>query len=227
MQNTFDIVHNQDTFSNAQALALWASGDRAIFNRNRFVSRQDTVYGGSKGCTSTTCVAARQYLYNSYVEGHVDYIFGDGATVFESSTIHTLYHGTANGEATITAQNKKYTGSGSYLSGEVFSNCTLTAENDNGTMTNLYLGRPWGTYSTNVFLNTNISSRINSSGWIEFTPGTTNNLPTSYYAEYNSTGIGSVGPRESYAVQLTAETAAPWQPLTFLAGSDSWNPATM
>jgi pectin methylesterase-like acyl-CoA thioesterase len=225
-QNTFDLENNQDTTPNAQALAVWVTGDRAIFNNGRFIGRQDTVFGGSKGCTSTTCLAARQYFFQAYVEGNVDYIFGDGATVFESSTIHSLYHSTASGEATITAQNKRFTGAGSYLSGEVFSNCILTAENDNGQMTNLYLGRPWGTYSTNVYLNTNMQAPIKGAGWIEFTPGTTNNLPTSFYAEYNSTGPGALGPRESFAVQLTAATAAPWQPLTFLAGTDGWNPQT-
>jgi pectinesterase len=222
LQNTFDLEQNQDTTPNAQALALWVSADKAVFNTLDFIGRQDTVYGGSKGCSSTTCTPARQYFYNAYVEGNVDYIFGDGATVFESSTIHTVYHGTAGGEATITAQNKKYTGSGSYLSGEVFSNSTLTAENDSGAMTNLYLGRPWGTYSTNVWLNTNMAAPVNPAGWIEFTPGVTNNLPTSYYAEYNSYGLGAAGPREQYAMQLTAATADPWQPLTFLAGSDGW-----
>ena len=225
-QNTFDFENNQDTTPNAQALALWVTGDHAIFNNSRFVGRQDTIFGGSKGCTSTTCTSARQYFFQAYVEGNVDYIFGDGATVFESSTIHTVYHAKATNEATITAQNKKFSGAGSYLSGEVFSNCTLTAENDNGTMTNLFLGRPFGTFSTNVYLNTNMQAPINGAGWIEFTPGVTNNLPTSFYAEFNSTGPGALGPREPFAVQLTATTAAPFQPLTFLAGSDGWNPQT-
>jgi polygalacturonase len=220
VQNTFDLENDQDTTPNAQAVALYVNADRAIFRNVRLIGRQDTLYANSKGCGSATCTPARQYFYGSYIEGNVDFIFGDAAAVFDHCTIKADQHGSSpRNEATITAQSKLYT---NYLSGYVFINSVI--QSDPG-MTKLYLGRPWKTYSTNIFLDTYMAALINSAGWIEFTPGTTNNLPTSYYAEYRSLGLGAYGWREFYATRLDALAAQQYEPDNFLSGSDGWHPA--
>jgi polygalacturonase/pectin methylesterase-like acyl-CoA thioesterase len=193
IQNTYTLqqLYNGVSYSgtsygqcSSQALALWLTGDQAILNSVNLGSQQDTLYAGSQGCTSSTCTPARQYVWKGTIVGDVDYVFGDGATVFDQTSFLTTWHGTtATGTETIEAQNKKFPtgGSGDYLSGYVCNGCTLMSESAG--MTNLYYGRPWGTYSTWIMLN-NYVDQVNKAGWIEFTGD--NNLPTSTYAEYNS-----------------------------------------
>jgi len=105
----------------------------------------------------------------------------------------------------------------------VFINSVVQSNPASG-FTELFLGRPWKTFSTNVFIDTYMAAAVNHAGWIEFTPGTTNNLPTSFYAEYRSIGPGAQGPRESLAKTLSAAQSQAWEPDTFLNGSDNWRP---
>jgi len=222
VSNTWTQEGNAET----QAVALYISADRAVLRDVSVIGRQDTLYLGSYACGSTTCTPARQYLYDVYIEGNVDFIFGDGAAVLDHCTINIDEHGSASGETTVTAQRKLYT---NYLSGYVFYDSTI--ESASSSMTNDYLGRPWGTYSTTIFINTVMTAPIATAGWIEFTPGTTDNLPTSYYAEYGSTGVGATGyldkEREKYAVYLTSSQITQYEPDNFLAGSDGWVPTSV
>jgi pectin methylesterase-like acyl-CoA thioesterase len=223
IQNTYTQSGNTQT----QALALYLASDKSVLRNVHLIGRQDTLYAGSIGCSSTTCTPAREYFYGVTIEGDVDFIFGDGAAVFDTCQIQIDENGKLSGETTITAQNKRFS---NYLSGYVFYNSKIISNPATG-MTNTYLGRPWGALSTNIFINTNMQAPIMAAGWIEFTPGTTNNLPTSYYAEYGSTGTGAAGytakTREKYAVYLTASQTTQYQPDNFLAGSDGWVPTSV
>ncbi len=224
IQNTY----TQEGHSQVPAVALFLSADKSVLTNTRIIGRQDTLYAGSLGCTSTYCNPARQYFKGVYVEGDVDFIFGDGAAVFDSSNIQLDQNGgSAGNEATITAQNRRYT---NYLSGYVFWNSKIYTSPSTG-MTKAYLGRPWSSLAEVVCVDNNIQSPINNAGWIEFTPGTTHNLPTSYYAEYGSTGSGSYGYvnhlREQYAVYLSSGQTSQYSPDTFLAGSDGWVPTSV
>ncbi len=221
-------LYNAGTLCASQALALWIRSDKAVLNNVRLTSLQDTLYAGSQGC-GTTCVPARQYYWKGYITGDVDYIFGDAAAVFDQTTFFTTYHGlTATGTETIEAQQKlRQTGSsGDYLSGYIFNYVNLTSQSPG--MTNLYLGRPYGQYSTFIMLNTTVD-QVNPTGWIEFSGDT--NLPTSTYAEFNTMGPGglTVSQRETISLRpesLTAAQAAQYAPLTFLGtpSPDSWDP---
>jgi len=219
-------TYTQEGNTQVPALAVFLRSDKSVFRNVDLVGRQDTIYIGSQGCTSSTCTPARTYIYGSIIEGNVDFIFGDGAAVFDSCVLQIDEHGSTSGETTMTAQNKAFT---NYLSGYVFYNSQINANPTN--LTNDYLGRPWGTYSTTVFINTSMQAPIASAGWIEFTPGVTNNLPTSYYAEYGSTGPGAAGytnkTRETYAVYLTSSETTQYQPDNYLKGSDSWVPTSV
>ncbi len=55
------------------------TGARAVFRRVRFLGFQDTRYADGKGCKSEQgpCEPARQYFADCYIEGNVDFIFGD------------------------------------------------------------------------------------------------------------------------------------------------------
>jgi pectin methylesterase-like acyl-CoA thioesterase len=221
-------LYNAGTICASQALALWIRSDKAVLNNVRLTSLQDTLYAGSQGC-GTTCTPARQYYWKGYITGDVDYIFGDAAAVFDQTTFFTTYHGlTATGTETIEAQQKlRQTGSsGDYLSGYIFNSANLTSQSAG--MTNLYLGRPYGQYSTFIMLNTTVD-QVNPAGWIEFSGDT--NLPTSTYAEFNTMGPGgaTVSQRETVSLRpenLTAAQAAQYAPLTFLGtpSPDSWDP---
>jgi len=222
IQNTY----TQEGHTQAQAVALYLSADKSILNNVRLIGRQDTLYAGSYGCTNAYCDPAREYFKGVYIEGDVDFIFGDGAAVFDSCLFQIDENGSASGETTVTAQNRHFT---TYLSGYVFWNTQINPGSSG--MTNDYLGRPWSSLAYVVSINTSMQAPITPAGWIEFTPGSTNNLPTAYYAEYGSTGPGAIGytdkEREKYAIYLTSSQTSQFAPDTFLAGSDGWVPTSV
>ena len=219
-QNDFNRTHPQLP-EGSQALALLVRGDRAEFHNVRLLGNQDTVFAGSRDCKDgdTLCEPARQYFSDCYIEGNVDFIFGDGKAVFDHCTIHsTPHHG-----GFITAQSKHFP---SEDSGFVLNRCVLTG--DKAETGAVYLGRPWRPYATVVYLNTEMGGHIDPAGWSEWHPGETHRLETAYFAEYGSTGSGAnEAAREPHAKHLTAEEANQFAPAAFLRGRDNWTPATL
>ena len=202
--NDFNATHPQLP-QGSQALALAITGDRAVFRNMRFLGNQDTVYA-AKG---------RQYFSHCYIAGNVDFIFGDGKTVFENCEIHS----TAHQGGYITAQGKDAAGKDN---GYVFNHCTLTAEPG---VDHVWLGRPWRPFAAVVFLNTEMGGHIEAGGWREWHPGETTYLETVSYAEYNSAGQGAhPGERDPHARKLTPEEAARYETKRYLAGADGWDP---
>ena len=201
--NDFNV--NQPQLSQgSQALALSVVGDRAIFRNMRFLGNQDTVYV-SKG---------RQYFSDCYIEGNVDFIFGDGKAVFENCEIHNTPHA-AGGY--VTAQGRA---TGDQDSGFVFNHCKLTAEPG---VAHVWLGRPWRPYATAIFLNTEMGDHIEPAGWREWHPGETKYMDTVFYAEFNSSGPGAhPAERDPHTKHLTAAEAAGYETQRYLAGSDNW-----
>ena len=217
----------QNTFgSDTPAVALFLLADKSVIRNSNIVGNQDTLYAGSEGCTKSTCTPGRQYFYNDYIQGNVDFIWGDGAAVFDSCTIQIDEHDTASGETTVAAQDRQFT---NYLSGFVFWHSTIRSQSSG--QTNDYLGRPYSSLSYVVSVDTSMTAPIATAGWIEWEPGTTTRLSTSYFAEYGSTGNGAIGytdkEREKYAVYLTSSQANACTPDTFLAGSDKWSPTSV
>ncbi len=89
--NDFNTTHPQLP-QGSQALALLVTGDRAVFRHMRFLGNQDTLYAANKSCNGPNgepCTPARQYFSHCYIEGNVDFIFGDGKAVFEECEIHS------------------------------------------------------------------------------------------------------------------------------------------
>ncbi|MGA7832230.1 MAG: pectinesterase family protein [Terracidiphilus sp.] len=216
-ENDFNRTHPQLP-AGSQALALRVIGDRAIFHNVRLLGNQDTVYAGSRNCApdGANCIATRQYFSDCYIAGNVDFIFGDSKAVFDRCEIHS----TAHDGGFITAQAKHYA---SEDSGFVFNHCTLVA--DPGLIGKVYLGRPWRPYASVVYLNTEMGSHIDPTGWREWHPGETHSLDTAFYAEYNSTGPGAFhDQRDPHTHFLTAEQAKQYDPAVFLRGTDDWNP---
>ena len=180
---TYNDLFNNSLLCASQALAVWVTSDLAVFNNVYTTSLQDTIYAGSQGSGTNGYVPSRQYWFRGKVTGTVDYIFGDAAAAFDYSSIYTVPHGTGvSGTATIEAQNKaRQTGSSAdYLSGYVMNSNVFTSYTTG--MTGLEFGRPYGTYSTWIMLNSYVD-QVAPAGYIEFSGDT--NLPTSTYDEYN------------------------------------------
>jgi len=200
------------TQEGSQAVALKITADRGVFRKVRFLGYQDTLYANSKRCESDKgpCEPARQYFVDCYIEGNVDFIFGDALAYFENCEIHALAHPLVY----LTAQSRHYAGE---RSGYVFDHCRVTADPE---AKRIYLGRPWRAYGTVVFLNTALPAEITAEGWHEWEHDGKPSLPTAFYAEYRSTGPGANPSRR----QLTAAEAARFERKTFLAGEDQWDP---
>ena len=73
-----DVTVSESKDAQTQAVAVRCSADRSFFNNCRFIGRQDTLYIKDK---------ARCYFLLSYIEGTVDFIFGDANAVFNHCNI--------------------------------------------------------------------------------------------------------------------------------------------
>jgi pectinesterase len=208
-----DNITFENTAGNTgQAVAAAVRADRSIFKRCRFLGRQDTLFADY----------GRQYYVDSYIEGGVDFIFGNATAVFDHSEIH------ANAPGYLTAQSRT---SPDQTTGYVILNSKVTSgiEHVSGADETVAskevtsLGRPWRPYSRVVYISTELSADVTPQGWNAWgkTPGT----PLAFYAEFNSTGAGAnPSARVPWSHQLSANEARQFQPRVFLAGKDHWNP---
>jgi len=197
------------TFENSagntgQAVAVTDRGDRSVFKHCRFLGHQDTLYADF----------GRQYYVDSYIEGGVDFIFGNAAAVFERDEIHS------NGPGYLTAHSRT---AADQPTGYIFLNARVTATLDPEAHKTIYLGRPWRPYARVVFLHTELPAEISPEGWSKWRPD--DPPPVAFYAESGSTGPGaSSATRVPWSHQLAAAEAAQFLPAAFLAGADHWNP---
>jgi len=202
----------------SQAVALLVVGDRAAFRNVRVLGNQDTLYVGTKDCSGPNgqpCTPARAYFEGCYVEGNVDFVFGDGKAWFEGCTLHSTPHP----EGFVTAQGKHYPEQDSAF---VFHRCTLSAADG---VTNVFLGRPWRDYASVVFLDSRLGAHILPAGWREWHPGETNRLTTAFYAEQGSTGPGAApSSRDGHARALGPAETERFTLGPFLRGADGWDP---
>lgn len=67
--------------SGAQAVAILIGGDMAAFYSCGFVSSQDTICDES----------GRHYFRDCYIEGNIDIIWGNGQSLYEVTTIDSLW----------------------------------------------------------------------------------------------------------------------------------------
>jgi pectinesterase len=198
------------TFENSagntgQAVAAAVRADRAVFKNCRFLGYQDTLFADY----------GRQYYLDSYVEGAVDFIFGNAAAVFDRTEIHAI------GPGYLTAQSRTspdQTTGYAIVSSKVTSGIPAGAPRDT-----ISLGRPWRPYSRVVFIATELPADVIAQGWNLW--GKSEETPQAYYAEFNSKGPGA-NPRArvAWSHQLTAREAAQYSPRKFLAGRDHWDP---
>ena len=198
---TFENSFGKPAGPNQQAVALVAEADRLFFRNCRFLGWQDTLY--AKG--------GRQYYTDSYIEGSVDFIFGQAAAVFENCRIHSKTPGYIAAPMRFGADE---------LSGYVFLKCNLTGKD---TGMGVFLGRPWRAYGRAVFIATVMGAHIRSEGWNNW--GNAENEKTAYFGEHNSIGDGAdMEKRVKWMHHLTAQEAKQFYPENFLKWKDGWDP---
>ncbi|XP_078168282.1 pectin lyase-like superfamily protein [Carex rostrata] len=179
-----------------QAVALRVSGDTAAFVGCKFLGGQDTLYDH----------IGRHYYKDCYIEGSVDFIFGNALSLYEGCHVHAI----AQNYGALTAQNRM-----SMLedTGFSFVNCKVTGSGA------LYLGRAWGTFSRVVFAYTYMDNIIIPRGWYNW--GDPNREMTVFYGQYKCSGPGSnYAGRVSWSRELTDEEAKPFISMTFIDGSE-------
>jgi pectinesterase len=213
------------TFENSagntgQAVAVADRADRSIFKHCRFLGHQDTLFADY----------GRQYYLDSYIEGGVDFIFGNAAAVFDRTELH------ANGPGYITAQSRT---SPDQTTGYVIVHSKVTSSIDHtaapmdattpgakstaAAHSTTGLGRPWRPYSRVIYINTELPVDLNPAGWNNWNNPA--NEKTAYYGEFGSTGPGAnLTSRVPWSHQLTSGQTDQYLPQTFLRGIDNWQP---
>ena len=223
IENAWENEHAR-TQEGSQAVALLMSSDRAVLDRVRLLGAQDTLYANSRTChenlprdgsapaTDTpACQASRQYFRDCYIEGHVDFIFGDAKAVFDHCELRPRHNPTVM----LTAQSKHFPAEDS---GYYFLHCRITGESNGD---KVLLGRPWRDYSTVTFYDTYIEKPIAPEGWSDWS----DRLKTSTYHEYKSHGPGvDGGHRIVNSPELSQQEEKKLTPGTLLSGNDGWDP---
>ncbi|MGO9096852.1 MAG: pectinesterase family protein [Bryobacteraceae bacterium] len=189
-----------------QAVALSIHSDRAVFRNCRLSGWQDTLYAAS----------GRQYYRDCFIEGRVDFIFGNAAAVFDGCEIHS------RGGGCIAAHRRTRPDD---PTGFVFRDCRLTAPGGSPPLPkgpNVFLGRPWRSCARVVFLNCRMGGHIRPEGWDNW--GNAANEKTAWFAEFGSAGPGAeAAARVAWARILAPEAAAAFAPEVFLRGGDGWD----
>lgn len=187
-----------------QAVAIAVRSDRAIFKHCRILGHQDTLFADY----------GRQYYLDTYIEGTVDFIFGNAQAVFDHSELHELSPGY------LTAQSRT---SADQTTGYVIANSRVTADEAGLAGHHFFLGRPWRPYSRVTYLNTELPATLAPQGWNNW--GKAANEKTAFYAERGNTGPGAdTAQRPTWTHQLTAAQARQFEPQNFLRGKEHWNP---
>jgi len=185
----------QNTYTSAQAVAIYHVGDRQTFKNCRFKGFQDTQYL-KKG--------RRSFYYNCLIEGGTDFICAGGTAYYYQCVIKSLkggYYITAPED--ITHSVRLSTGKNLYY-GFIFKDCQLQAE-EGVPAGSVYLGRPWQENSGAVYLQCRLGSHINPAGWSTWSG---DNHLSSSFAEYRNlnaegTAEADVSGRAEWSIQLS------------------------
>jgi pectinesterase len=219
-----NITFENSAGNTGQAVAVADRADRSLFKHCRFLGHQDTLFADY----------GRQYYIDSYIEGGVDFIFGNATAVFDRTELH------ANGPGYLTAQSRtapdQTTGyvilntrvtSGLIRDASPMDAATPGAKSTASAHDTIGLGRPWRPYSRVIYINTSLPADLNPAGWNNWNNPA--NEKTAYYAESNSTGPGAItgaspNTRVPWSHQLTPAEAKQYLPANFLRGNDNWQP---
>ncbi|KAK4778436.1 hypothetical protein SAY86_005964 [Trapa natans] len=154
------------------AVAARVYGDKSLFYECGFVGFQDTLFD----------VMNRHYYKSCYIEGSVDFIFGDGQSYFTDCVINATVGSNPYGlmMGYVTAQGRA---SAADPGGFVFKGGVVYGGGK------LYLGRAYGPYSRVIFYGTTLSAAVTPEGWGAWSnQGKEGNI---FYSEIGCGGKGS------------------------------------
>ncbi|KAJ3680542.1 hypothetical protein LUZ60_016820 [Juncus effusus] len=178
-----------------QAVAFRISGDKAYFYGCGFYGAQDTL------CDD----AGRHYFKDCYIEGSIDFIFGNGRSMYKDCELHSI----AEGYGSIAAQGRQ---SPCERTGFAFVNCKVTGTG------RLYLGRAMGQYSRIVYAYTYFDNVIAPGGWDDWDHNSFKNM-TAFFGVYKNWGPGSAFVHGvTWARDLDFQTAHPFLVKSFVNG---------
>ncbi|TYK16472.1 putative pectinesterase 8 [Cucumis melo var. makuwa] len=137
----------------AQAVAIRVGGDQAAFWSCGFFGAQDTLHDDR----------GRHYFKDCYIQGSIDFIFGNGRSFYESCQLVSMANPVPQGSkfvnGAVTAHGRA---SAEENSGFSFVNCSI------GGTGRVWLGRAWRPFSRVVFANTVMTDIIAPEGWNDF-----------------------------------------------------------
>lgn len=220
-ENSWGTRHN----SGPQALALYTKADRIVVNNCALLSYQDT-YRTADECN------ARNYVQNSFIEGAVDFIYGQGNVFFDGCTLNITRK---EGGFIVAPKHKEGT-----TWGYVFKNTIITAPG-NPKDTKVWLGRPWKYKPKTVFIDTKAEVEIPAEGWFNHMGG----LPDTF-AEYNTVDAEGKSVDLSKRIEkyymlsekkdtlwgyakkeISSIEASNYTVENVLSGNDGWNPKSL
>lgn len=183
--------------TNKQAVALRISGDKAAFYNCNFLGHQDTLFDDQ----------GRHYFEGCLIQGSVDFICGNGRSLYKGCELRALQRSTES----LTAQKRASPGEATGFS---FVDCKVTGAGM------AYLGRAWGPYSRVVFSFTSMADIIKPVGWYNW--GDSNRESKVFFGQYKCTGPGAdESKRVGWSHELTDTQAGAFQSLDFIDGA-SW-----
>nr|WP_132282773.1 pectinesterase family protein [Natranaerovirga hydrolytica] len=197
-----------------QAVAVYANGDRCVFEGCYFLGSQDTLFtgplplkekiqGGFKGPGEHLERKPTRQLYKDcYIKGDIDFIFGSAQAVFYNCEIESVDRQMKeNGYITApsTPEGQEY--------GYVFIECKLTSTAQAETV---YLGRPWRNHAKAAFINCWLGAHIHRLGWHDWDKEDARK--TVAFVEYNNKGPGANdNARATWSKILTEDEANEYQ----------------
>ncbi|MCM1526111.1 MAG: pectinesterase family protein [Clostridium sp.] len=227
-------VQEKEYVERAAALAITNNVSQVFFNNCKFVSRQDTLYGGT-GVTAG--------FENCAIYGGTDYIFGGMTAVFKHcDLVFNTNDQTSKGEKDdvgyITAAQQS-SGRG-YLLYECTVTSTVPGVDTASVRTSKpgYLGRPWQAntgeavfYKTTIeaadgFWNTGSyamgESLIRPAGWLDSLGG--KSALSAEYGTIEKSGVDNSAERADWAKVFDTPNLADGSPITIETFLGSWNP---
>ncbi|KAJ8632172.1 hypothetical protein MRB53_025508 [Persea americana] len=168
-----------------QAAAFRISGDKAYFYGCGFYGVQHTLSDD----------VGRHYFKECHIEGSIDFIFGNGRSMYKDCELHSI----ATWFGSVAAQGRR---SPDEKTGFAFVHCRVTG------MGPLYVGRAMGQYSRIVYSYTYFADIIAPGGWDDWD-----------HTSNKNKGPGAATVRGvSWARELDYETARPFLVKSFVNG---------
>ncbi|XP_056683214.1 probable pectinesterase 55 [Spinacia oleracea] len=163
-ENSYNIIKKDTLPGVIPAVAYKSYGDKHAFYSCGFVGFQDTIWDD----------IGRHYFKSCYIEGAVDFIWGNGQSVYEDCEINVT------GEGYITAHGRE---SANDTSGYVFRGCNVSGTGK------VVLGRAYRSFARVIFIESKFDNVINPEGWfIWHQAGHEKDIT---YAEVNCKGPGA------------------------------------